>query len=85
MRVNRHYLLPVRLPQQQPQRALAVVVLYLAVGGAGALALVLFRGPILGGVLALMWLGVLTVPAAVLAPRPQPRAGGTTRRGDVPL
>lgn len=44
-------------------------MLYLAVGGAVALALVLFRGPFLGGVLALMWLAALTIPAAVLAHR----------------
>lgn len=67
---SRHYLLFVHLPRQQPQRALVAVLMYLVVGGAGAVALVLFRGPFLGGVLALMWLAALTVPAAVLAHRP---------------
>jgi hypothetical protein len=67
---SRGYLLFVRLPQQQPQRALMAALMYLVVGGAGASGLVLFRGPFLGGVLALMWLAVLTVPTAVLAHRP---------------
>jgi hypothetical protein len=67
---HRLYVLVVRLPKQQPQRAVVVVVVYLVVGGAGATALLLFRGPFLGGVFALMWLATLTVPAAVLAHRP---------------
>jgi hypothetical protein len=57
----------VRLPKRQPQRALVAVLMYIAVGGAGVLALVLFGGVFLGGVLALMWLAALTVPLVMLA------------------
>lgn len=63
-----------RLPQQQPQRALVAALMYLVVGGAGALALVVLRGPFLGGVIALLWLGALTVPLAVRTPDEEPRA-----------
>ena len=55
-----------RLPSEQPKRALVAVLVYAAVGGAGATGLVLLQGPVLGGLLAFMLLEALAVPLAVV-------------------
>ena len=55
------------LPRELPRRALVLAVVYAALGGGGAVALVSLNGPYLSGLLAVMWLELLAVPFAVLA------------------
>lgn len=58
------------LPQRQPIRALTVLLGYLVTTGAAVGPLQLAFGGALGGALSIAWACLLTVPVAILAPRP---------------
>lgn len=68
-----------RLPARQPARALLVVLLYLLAAGAGYAVLTGLYGS-LGLVLAVFLAAALTIPLAVLAPRPVARPDDDDRR-----
>jgi hypothetical protein len=58
------------LPKRQPTRALTVLLGYLAAVAMAVGPLVLVFGGALGGLLIFAWACLLTVPVALLAPRP---------------
>ncbi len=59
-----------RLPVHQPARALVTVAGYVVGVAVAGVGLVLTRGVLLGGLLAVLLAAALTVPLAVLARRP---------------
>ena len=61
-----------RLPADQPRRALAAVAGYLLALAVGSALLVLWRGPALGTVLTVAWGAALTVPFTVIGHLPAP-------------